>query len=410
MFLLGTLLSANAQVPSYVPSNGLVSWWPFSGNANDQSGNGNNATVNGPTLTQDRKGTANAAYIFDGVNDWMQVSNSSSLNPSEITLAAWCNPFAYNASDCSFILGKGGNQNQGHYDLNIFSNNQKLRAVLGNNLYAEAKNQTKLNNWIYLTATIKGTTLKVYINGLLDSVVNLSQNNNLGSNTEDLTFGRMLSSNYPYFFNGVIDDIGIWSRALSDIEIKKMYLGCNKSITQQPINQGMFNGIAIFTCATNDTLVNYQWQSDLGMGWTNLSNAGQYSGTTTNSLQISNVTSTNNNQKFRCILKGDCLTDTTNEAALKVWGLGIEDEIVDELIVYPTPSSTQVIIDNGNYSTMGIYTAKIVNTSGQQVFQSVINQQQFVIDANTMGGAGVYTLYITDANNKVVGVKKIVLQ
>ena len=59
---------------------------------------------------------------------------------------------------------------------------------------------------------------------------------------------------------------------------------------------------------------------------------------------------------------------------------------------------------------MGSYTAKIINSIGQQVFQSVINQQQFVIVANTMGGAGVYTLYITDANNKVVGVKKIVLQ
>jgi hypothetical protein len=189
-----------------------------------------------------------------------------------------------------------------------------------------------------------------------------------------------------------------------------MYLGCDKSITQQPIKQGMFNGNATFTCTTNDTLVNYQWQSDLGMGWTNLSSAGQYIGTTTNTLQVSNVISTNNNQKFRCIIKGNCLTDTTNEVTLRVWGLGLENEIVDELIVYPNPSSTQVIIDNGNYSTMGTYTAKIVNTSGQQVFQSVINQQQFVIDAKTMGGAGVYTLYITDANNKVVGLKKIVLQ
>ena len=53
-FLLGTLLSSNAQVPNYVPSNGLVAWWPFSGNANDASGNGNNGTVNGATLTTDR--------------------------------------------------------------------------------------------------------------------------------------------------------------------------------------------------------------------------------------------------------------------------------------------------------------------------------------------------------------------
>ena len=86
------------------------------------------------------------------------------------------------------------------------------------------------------------------------------------------------------------------------------------------------------------------------------------------------------------------------------------NHIINTVKVYPNPSSTQVVIDNGNYSSMGSYTAKIVNALGQQVFQSVINQQQFVIDANTMGGAGVYTLYITDGNNKIVGVKKIVLQ
>jgi hypothetical protein len=86
------------------------------------------------------------------------------------------------------------------------------------------------------------------------------------------------------------------------------------------------------------------------------------------------------------------------------------NHIINTVKVYPNPSSTQVIIDNGNFSTMGTYTAKIVNALGQQVFQSVINQQQFVIDESRMGGAGVYTLYITDSNNKVVAVKKIVLQ
>lgn len=48
---------------------------------------------------------------------------------------------------------------------------------------------------------------------------------------------------------------------------------------------------------------------------------------------------------------------------------------------------------------MCTYTAKIVNSIGQQVLQSIINQQQFVIDANKIGGAGVYTLCITDGNN-----------
>ena len=105
-----------------------------------------------------------------------------------------------------------------------------------------------------------------------------------------------------------------------------------------------------------------------------------------------------------------CITSTTDTLYIKVNTSSLSNPVYNTVKVYPNPSSTQVIIDNGNYSTMGTYTAKIVNTAGQQVFQSLINQQQFVIDAKTIGGAGVYTLYITDANNKVVGVKKIVLQ
>ena len=60
---------ASAQIPSYVPTNGLVGWWPFNGNANDESGNGNHGTVNGATLAADRNGNAGKAYSFDGVND-----------------------------------------------------------------------------------------------------------------------------------------------------------------------------------------------------------------------------------------------------------------------------------------------------------------------------------------------------
>ena len=67
--VFASMINGMAQVPSYVPANGLVGWWPFNGNANDESGNGNNGTVNGATLTSDRFGTNNKAYLFDGVDD-----------------------------------------------------------------------------------------------------------------------------------------------------------------------------------------------------------------------------------------------------------------------------------------------------------------------------------------------------
>ena len=56
------------KIPSYVPSNGLIGYCPFNGNANDESGNGNNGVVNGAILTSDRNGNLNSAYSFNGIN------------------------------------------------------------------------------------------------------------------------------------------------------------------------------------------------------------------------------------------------------------------------------------------------------------------------------------------------------
>jgi hypothetical protein len=64
LFSLFTINALVAQVPNYIPTNGLVAYWPFSGNANDLSGNANNGTVSGATLTTDRFGNTNSAYSF----------------------------------------------------------------------------------------------------------------------------------------------------------------------------------------------------------------------------------------------------------------------------------------------------------------------------------------------------------
>ena len=69
-----------------------MAYYPFNGNSIDESGNGNDGTVNGATLTIDRFGNANGAYSFDGVNDYIEVINSVSLNPdTQITMSAWVN-------------------------------------------------------------------------------------------------------------------------------------------------------------------------------------------------------------------------------------------------------------------------------------------------------------------------------
>ena len=92
--LFATNLMAQ-NVPNYVPTNGLVGWWPFNGNANDESGNGNHGTVNGVSLTSDRFGNASSAYNFDGLANYIKVANSSiaAFGQQSFSAIAWRSSF-----------------------------------------------------------------------------------------------------------------------------------------------------------------------------------------------------------------------------------------------------------------------------------------------------------------------------
>ena len=81
-------------VSAQIPSDGLVGYWPFTGNANDASGNGNNGTVNGATLTTDRFGNANSAYSFDG-NDRINLSLIDLSSYNQMSMDIWIYPTNY---------------------------------------------------------------------------------------------------------------------------------------------------------------------------------------------------------------------------------------------------------------------------------------------------------------------------
>jgi len=72
---------------------GLIAWYPFTGNANDASPNGNNGTVVGAQLTSDRNGTANQAYLFNGTSDYINVGQNVKPN-FPLTITAWIYPTA----------------------------------------------------------------------------------------------------------------------------------------------------------------------------------------------------------------------------------------------------------------------------------------------------------------------------
>jgi hypothetical protein len=97
-----------ADLPASL-QNGLVGYWPFCGNANDASGNNNNGTVNGATLTSDRFGNANSAYSFNGFSDFLLINQNFST-VGGITISCWANLSADLQNNHSYVNFSDNNQ------------------------------------------------------------------------------------------------------------------------------------------------------------------------------------------------------------------------------------------------------------------------------------------------------------
>jgi hypothetical protein len=221
-----------AQVPSYVPSNGLVGYWPFNGNANDQSGNGNNGIVNGATLTTDRFNNLNSAYNFDGIDDRIFINNSIFDNGSSFTFSGWyflnTNSNPNNGNNSHIIFNTSPHNGLG-FDLNWGSSN-KYSVFVGsgtpstswNILFDSQSNQNiEVQTWKFVTLVKSSNTYSLYVNGVIDQT--WVANNSVQSYLYKLHFGGCDPIISNEVLNGKLDDIGIWNRALTQQEITNLY-------------------------------------------------------------------------------------------------------------------------------------------------------------------------------------------
>jgi hypothetical protein len=231
--ILGLVLISKSQVPNYVPTNGLVGWWPFNGNANDSSVNANNGNVTGATLTADRFGNPNNAYSFNGTSaNYIDIPHNGSFNVSNVTISAWYNALDYGVNTTSWkrlIVSKrewGGWGNS--FEMNLtgpFSGtNNKMEAcwtINGVNSILTFEDASLLTNtWSHFVYTHDNDSAKIYLNGNL--VQSMAISGGLTFNTLPVRFaGRPVDGWHP--FNGNLDDVGIWNRALTACEIQDLY-------------------------------------------------------------------------------------------------------------------------------------------------------------------------------------------
>jgi len=226
-------------IADFIPRNGLVGWWPFNGNANDESGNGNHGTVYGATLTTDRFGNQNGAYNFNGVNNWIQVQDHVSLRPNHITISAWIytyisnenpvvtktrigNPFGPDGGEQYSLFQSPYSFQSTGGSFQIKRNGNCVNGGIGWVRITQADSMFNFGLWQLITATYDGIVMKLYKNNVLIGIHSPLPGGIDNCSGGTLNFGRYWDSN---FFNGKLDDIGIWNRALTQQEITNLYNG-----------------------------------------------------------------------------------------------------------------------------------------------------------------------------------------
>lgn len=228
-----TLLCFNslfAQCKKHL-SDSLIARWVFNGNANDLSGNGNDGKIHGAKMTTGRCNDSGSAYLFksDHLNQYIQVHNSKSLNlaKTDYSICAWIRANYVN-HPCEIVSKRTGTHLHDGYNCSVTSTHKFGFAIGGGSSDAFQMVSSAVvadSTWKFVVVTYKKKhgIFTMYINGVLDTIYK-----HIPSPTKTNSFLRIGNDTYNttsviYEFDGKIDDIRMYNRALDTCEVTALY-------------------------------------------------------------------------------------------------------------------------------------------------------------------------------------------
>ena len=266
LLLIFLLVSYNglAQIPNYVPVAGLQCYYPFNGNGNDASTLNNHLTNNGAVPTTDRFGNADAAYNFNGSSQFLNRNTPSfTFNPSStFTVSLWHNR---NTSSVVGIPLMHATNTAGNF-IWIFqtgATNMQFGTNKQQSAWIWAQSTSTTNVWTHIVLVYNAGAMTLYKDNVAVATATFNHTG-VTSATLPLYVGRGIGGNY---FNGKIDDIGIWNRCLSACEVNDLYTATN-TLTTVSAGPDLYacNGGAVTLTGTGAST--YLWSPNVGNGAT----------------------------------------------------------------------------------------------------------------------------------------------
>jgi hypothetical protein len=428
--LLFTLLSVSSysQIPTQVPTNGLVAYYGFNGNTSNSVNALHNGIPHHISLTTDRFGNPNSAYQFNGTNSYI---NIGTIHSPSFTYSAWV--YVDTIIKMSSIISRlsdfyGNNNAEVNIDsTNIFGGSigyqyyisTGLNSASGpySSMFNPASNtQNYLNNksWYHLSLSYDDNSRlsSIYLNGTL-----ITRNNTIPSSDVGYQLIYIWKASYQYdssvsmyigarpsinnnvgnFFHGKIDDIAIYNKALPDSSIYNLYMVSYPGT----INDTIYDTITI---TINDTIHHQVYDT---------THITMYDSLTiyTHDTLWSHITDTINLGTYYDTTYVTMIDTLLNSDTLFISiNTGISNNSWNTIKIYPNPTSDHIYINCGKYPKMNGYSIKITNTLGQIVFQNNISQPFFYIPLSNFGGPGTYFVQFYDNNGNLKDNKQIILQ
>lgn len=247
LFFVSNLGVFSQSIPSNIPTDSLLGYWPFDNNANDISSKKFHGDVINVVPTKDRFGKENSAYEFNGKNSRIEINHEFfNIGSPNYTISMWMNTNSLNnpnnQNDSQTLLNTDEHNGIGigiHGSNNPFGNiyTNKFSLAIGSkpnirdwDILGKHDNESILevstNEWFHYVLVKKDTfNYFVYLNGKLDKSFKVSTNSD--SVLTKLVFGalakKIATTESEESFMGKLDDYAIWNRALSETEIKKVH-------------------------------------------------------------------------------------------------------------------------------------------------------------------------------------------
>ncbi len=368
-----------AQLPAYVPTDSLVAWFPFNGNAYDYSGNNNHLTNYGASLTNDRFNNYNSAYnvqSYSGLRKTTPISNGVN-----VTYSFW----VYASSSGANIIAETNSPLTSN-GLNCLIQNY-IPKICTQGVAANVTNATATigqNTWYFIVLTKQGTQFKLYINGILTSQGSSNMNSFNSSTNFFISAGVSNSGG----FSGNIDDVGIWNRALTQTEITTLYNACSDTIiVNQPLNQSIAIGSNARFLVSAPTYTYFQWQTNTNhLGWLNIPSNSYYLGVNNDTLFLNNAQVSNHLQQFRLLATYNNCIDTSNIATLFITDTCIvsfnDTNIISFYDTIMINDTNHIIYNDTSYIVLNDTNHVIINDTNYLVFDTnyvIINDTNFII-------------------------------